>query len=205
MKAHLGSGGNYICIAQLVKNPTAIQETWVQSPGWENPLEKGKASSVQLLSWVQLFVIPWTTAHQAPHPSPTPGVYPNSCPLSRWCHPTISSSVVPFSSCPQSFPASGSFQISQLFPSGGQSNGVLASDLLMNIQDWYPSGLTGLTFLQSKGLSWVFSTLQFKSLNMSKYCLSVDERVYFTQWHCTSSCSPEHSTETWTRKGLLFI
>ena len=65
MKAHLGSGGNYICIAQLVKNPTAIQETWVQSPGWENPLEKGKASSVQLLSWVQLFVIPWTTAHQA--------------------------------------------------------------------------------------------------------------------------------------------
>ena len=65
MKAHLGSGGNYICIAQLVKNPTAIQETWVQSLGWENPLEKGKASSVQLLSWVQLFVIPWTTAHQA--------------------------------------------------------------------------------------------------------------------------------------------
>ena len=65
MKAHLGSGGNYICIAQLVKNPTAIQETWVQSLGWENPLEKGKASSVQLLSCARLFVTLWTSAHQA--------------------------------------------------------------------------------------------------------------------------------------------
>ena len=77
-----------------------------------------------------------------PCPSPTPGVYPNSCPLSQWCHPTISSSVVPFSSCPQYFPASGSFQTSQLFTSGGQSIGVSASTsvLPMNIQDWFPLG-----------------------------------------------------------------
>ena len=75
-------------------------------------------------------------------PSPTPGVYSNSCPLSQWCHPTISSSVVPFSSCLQSFPASESFQMSQLFTSGGQSIGVSASAsvLLMNIQDWFPLG-----------------------------------------------------------------
>ena len=78
-----------------------------------------------------------------PCPSPTPGVYSNSCPLSRWCHPTISSSVVPFSSCPQSFPASGSFQMIQLFASGGQSTGVSASKsvLPMNIQDWLPLGV----------------------------------------------------------------
>ena len=75
--------------------------------------------------------------------SPTPGAYPNSCPLSQWCHTTISSSVVPFSSCPQSFPASGSFQMSQSFTSGGQSIGVSASVLPMNIQNWFPLGLTG--------------------------------------------------------------
>ena len=73
-----------------------------------------------------------------PRPSSTPGVHPNPCPLSRWCHPTISSSVLPFSSCPQSFPASGSFQMNQLFTSGGQSTGVSASTsvLPMNTQDW---------------------------------------------------------------------
>ena len=91
--------------------------------------------------------------------SPTPGVHPNPCPLSPWRHPTSSSSVVPFSSCPQSFPAWGSFQMSQLFASGGQSIGVsaLASVLPMNIQDWSPLGWTGWTSLQSKGLSRVFS------------------------------------------------
>ena len=78
------------------------------------------------LSRVQLFTTPWTAAHQASCPLPTPGVYPNSCPLNRWCHPTISSSVVPFSSCLQSFPASGSFLMSQFFPSGGQRIGVSA-------------------------------------------------------------------------------
>ena len=95
-------------------------------------------------------------------PSPTPQVHPNSCPLSRWYHNTISSSVVPFSSCPQSFPASGSFQMSQLFASGGQSIGVSASTsvLPMNTQDWSPLGWTCWIFLQSKGLSRVFSKVQ---------------------------------------------
>jgi len=93
-----------------------------------------------------------------PCPSPTPGAYPNSCPLSWWCHPTISSSVVPFSSCPQSFPASGSFQMSELFASGGQSIGVSASTsvLPVNTQDWSPLGWTGWISLQSKGLSRAF-------------------------------------------------
>ena len=94
-----------------------------------------------------------------PCPSPTPGVHPNSCPLSQCWHPTISSSVIPFSSCPQSFPASGSFQMSQLFTSSGQSIGVSASAsvLPMNTQDWSPLGWTGWISLQSKGLSRVFS------------------------------------------------
>ena len=94
-----------------------------------------------------------------PCPSPTPGAYSNSCPLSRWCHPTISSSVIPFSSCPQSVPASRSFLMNQFFASGGQSIGVSASTsvLPMNIQDWSPLGWTGWISLQSKGLSRVFS------------------------------------------------
>ena len=92
-----------------------------------------------------------------PCPSPTPRVYPNSCPLSQSCHPTISSSVIPF--CPQFFPASGSFQMSQLFTSVSQSIGVSVSTsvLPMNTQDWSPLGATGLIFLQFKGLSRVFS------------------------------------------------
>ena len=94
-----------------------------------------------------------------PCPSPTPGVHPDPCPLSQWCHPTISSSVIPFSSCLQSFPASGSFQMSQLFTSGSQSIGVSASTsvLPMNTQDWSPLGWTGWISLPSKGLSRVFS------------------------------------------------
>ena len=94
-----------------------------------------------------------------PCPSPTPGVYSNPCPSSRWCHPTISSSVVSFSSCPQSFPASGSFPVSKFFAWGGQSIGVSASAsvLPMNTQDRSPLGWTGWVSLQSKGLSRVFS------------------------------------------------
>ena len=97
-----------------------------------------------------------------PCPSPTPRVYSNSCTLIWWCHPTISSSVVPFSSCPQSFPASGSFPMSQLFTSGGQSSGISASAsvLPMNTQDWSPLGWIGWIFLQSKPLSRVFSKVQ---------------------------------------------
>ena len=94
-----------------------------------------------------------------PYPSPTAGAYSNSCPLSQWCHPTILSSVIPFHSYPQSFPASGSFQMSQHFVSGGQSIGVSASTSVipMNTQDWSPLGWTGWISLQSKGLSRVFS------------------------------------------------
>ena len=94
-----------------------------------------------------------------PCPSPTPGVYPNSCPFNRWCHLTISSSVIPFSSCLQFFPTLGSFQMSQIFSSGGQNIGASASTsvLPMNIQGWFPLGWTGLISLQSKGLSRVFS------------------------------------------------
>ena len=95
-----------------------------------------------------------------PWPQPTPGVHSNSCPLSQWCHPTISSSVVPFFSCLQSFPKSGSFPMSQFFTSGGRSIGVSASAsvLPMNIKDWFPLGWTGLISLLSKGLSRVFSS-----------------------------------------------
>ena len=94
-----------------------------------------------------------------PCPSPTPGVHSNSCPSSWWCHPAISSSVVPFSSCPQSLPASGSFPISQIFAWGDQSTGVsaLASVLPKNSQDWSPLEWTGWISLQSMGLSRVFS------------------------------------------------
>ena len=114
----------------------------------------------------------WPQHTRPPCPSPTPKVHPNSCPLSRWCHPTISSSVVPFSFCPQSFPTSGSFQMSQLFASGGQSIGNSASTLVlpMNTQDWSP--LDGLVASPcSPRDSQEFSpTPQFKSIN--SYALS---------------------------------
>ena len=102
-------------------------------------------SSVQSLSRVQLFAICEPHYTRPPCPSPTPGVYPNPRPLCQWCHPTISSSAIPFSSCSQSFPASGSFQISQLSASGGQSIGVSAWTSVppMNTQDWSPLGWTG--------------------------------------------------------------
>ena len=118
-------------------------------------------SSVQFSrSVVSNFLRPHEPQHAMPPcPLPAPRVHPNPCPLSQWCHPTISSSVVPFSSCPQSFPASGSFPMRQFFASGGQSIGVSASAsvLPMNIQDWFPLGWTGLISLKPKGLSRVFS------------------------------------------------
>ena len=107
-----------------------------------------------------------------PCPSPTPRVYSNSCPSSRWCHPTISSSVVPFSSCPQSFLALGSFPMSQFFTWGGRSIGVSVSTsvLPMNTQDWFPLGWTGWISLQSKGLK---SLLQHHSSKASiLWCLA---------------------------------
>ena len=117
-------------------------------------------SPVQSLSRVRLFVTHGLQHTRPPCPSPTPRVYSNACPLSWWCHPTISSSVVAFSSCLQSFPASGSSLMSQFFTSGGQSIRVSASAsfLTMNIQDWFPLGWTGWISLPSKGLSRVFSS-----------------------------------------------
>ena len=119
-------------------------------------------TSTMLFSWQVLSNSLWPHELQhamLPCPSPSPRVCSSSCPLSRWCHPTISSSVSPFSSCLLSFPASGSFSVSQLFTSGGQSIGasVLAPVLPMNIQGWCTLGLTGLNSLLSMGLDGVFS------------------------------------------------
>ena len=110
---------------------------------------------------------------KSPCLTPTPGAYPNSCPLSQWCHPTISFSVIPFFSCPQSFPASGSFRMSQLFTSGGQSIGVSAStsDLPKNTQDWSPLGWTCWISLRSKGLSRVFSNTTVQKHQLFPYRL----------------------------------
>ena len=108
-----------------------------------------------------------------PCPSPSPGACSNSCPLSQWCHPTISSSVIPSSSYLHSFPASGSFLMSWLFTSGGQSIGASASTsvLPMSIQGWFPLRLTGLISLLSKGLSGVFTTTTVQSINSLALCL----------------------------------
>ena len=115
---------------------------------------------VQLLSHVQLFLTPWTAAHQNSLSFTISWSLLILMSTEQWCHPTISSSVIPFSSCPQFFPASGSFAMSQLFISGGQSTGAsaTASVLPINIQGWFPLGLTGLISLQSKGPSRVFSS-----------------------------------------------
>ena len=134
-------------------------------------VNQGLFSSIQFSLWlVSNSLRPHGRQHaRPPCPSPTAGVYSDSYPLSRWCHYTISSSAVPFSSCLQSFPSSGTFQMSQLFASSGQSIGVSASAsfLPMNVQDWFPLGWTGWISLLSKGLLRVFSTSQFKGISSS--------------------------------------
>ena len=119
-----------------------------------------------------------------PCPSPTPGVYSNSCPLTRWCHPTVSSSVVPFSSCRQSFPASGTFLVSQFFASGSQRFAVSASAsvLATNIQDWSPLGWTGWIFLQSKGLSRVLSNITVQKHQFFGTQLSSQSNSHIHTW-----------------------
>ena len=146
----------------VILEPKKINSVTVSTFSPPNHHEVMPWSSVQFTSVTQS--CPTLCNHGLQHarppcPSPTPGVYLNSCPLSWWCHPTISSSVIPFSSHLQSVPASGSFPVSQFFASGGQNIGVSASSsvLPMNIQDWFPFRLTGLISLQTKGLSRVFS------------------------------------------------
>ena len=128
-------------------------------------------------------------AHESQHarppcPSPTPGVHPNSCASSWWWHPAITSSVVPFSSCPQSLPASGSFQMSQLFTSGGQSIGVsaLASVLPVNTQHWSPLGWTGWISLQSRGLERVFSSTTIQKHRFFGAQLSSQSNSHIHTW-----------------------
>ena len=155
--------------------------------GWfPGPLFLGFCHSVQFSSSV---VSDSLRSHELqparpPCPSPTPGVYSNSCPLSRWCHPAISSSVVPFSSCLQSLPASGSFQMSQFFTSGGQSTGVsaLASVLPKNTQGWSPLEWTGWISLQSKGLSRVFSSTTVQKHQFFSAQLSLWSNSHIHTW-----------------------
>ena len=147
---------------------------------------KGVINSVQFSrSVVSDSLWPHESQHARPScPSPTPGVHSDSCPSSQWCHPTISSSVVPFSSCPQSLSASGSFTISQLFAWGGQSIGVPASAsvLPMNIQDWSPLGWTGWISLQSKGLARVFSSTTVQKHQFFGTQLSSQSNSHIHTW-----------------------
>ena len=161
---------------------TPLQYSCLENPidrgAWQGIYSMGLQYSQTLLKWHQSVQFTRSVVSNSlqPHgqqrarppcPSPTPRASSNSCPSRWWCHPTISSSVVPFSSCLQSFPAPRSFQMSQLSASGGQSIGASASASLlpMNIQDWFPLGWTGWISLQSKGLSKSSPTPQFKSIN----------------------------------------
>ena len=139
-----------------------------------------------------------------PCPLPSPRACSNSCPSSRWCHPTISSSVVLFSSCLQSFPASGFFPMSQFFASGGQSTGAStsASVLPMNIQSWFPLRLTGLISLQSKGLSWVFSNTKFTSINSLVLSLLYGPALTLERLNIMSNVIQWLSSKGWPEAGI---
>ena len=146
----------------------------------------------------------WTAAHRPPCTSPTPRVYPNSCPLSWWCHPTISSSVVPFSSCLQSCPTSGSFPMSQLFTSGSLSIGVPASVsvLPMNIQDWFPLGWTGWISCCPRDSQESSPTPQFKNINSSElsFLYSPTLTSIHDYWKNHSfDLVKDHTTTSWAR------
>ena len=164
-----------------LKLTTAVQKTY-QSANISKHIKP--FSSVQSLSPVRHFATHELQHARPPCPSQTPRVYSNSCPSSRWCHPAISSSAVPFSSCPQSLPASGSFPMSQLFSWGGQSIGVSvsASVLPMNTQDWSPSGKTGWISLQSKGLSRVFSNTTVQKHQFFGAQLSSQSNSHIHTW-----------------------
>ena len=199
----------------LPKSCLSVYQCWTEIQRWSNMEEKERValvlcqskgedsrlapwelclplptpvSSVQFsLSLVSNSLRPHGLQHaRLPCPSPTPRVWSNSCPLSWWCHPAISSPVVPFSSHLQSFPASGSFPVTQFFASGGQSIGASASAsvLPMNTQDWSPLGWTGWISLQSKGLSRVFSstTVQKHQFFRAQLSLWSDSHIH-TPWH----------------------
>ena len=151
---------------------------------WVSYYLKVQFSSVQLLS-LSDSLWPHESQHtRPPCPSSTPRVYSNSCPLSLWCHPAISSSVIPFSSCPRSLPASGSFPMSQLLEWGGQSIGVSASAsvLPMNTQDWSPLEWTGWISLQFKGLSRVFSNTTVQKHQFFGAQLSSQSNSHIHTW-----------------------
>ena len=147
---------------------------------------------------------PWTAAHQASPTSPTPGACSYSCPLIWWCHPTISSSVVPFSSCPQSFSASVSFPMSQFLTSGGQSIGAStsASVLPVNVQDWFPLGLTGLISLQSKGLARVFSNTTVQK-HQKRFFINSLKNCCIITWDGCSVTYQIISHTAWCLQSLL--
>ena len=153
----MGSSKNYKCFVALMWEEGCGNIIDYPKVRWLKNTNRAYKSKVQFSSVTQSCSTLWPQRLQhtrPPCPSSTPGVYSNSCLLSWWCHPTISYCVIPFSSHLQSFPASGSFPMSQLLASGGQNIGVSASAsfLPMNIQDWCPLGWTGWTSLQSKGL-----------------------------------------------------
>ena len=163
----------------------------ISSAIWSFPLSQITSSNAKLpLSSVQIscsVVSNSLRLHGLQHtrlpcPTPTPRVYSNSCPLSQWCHPAILSSVVPFSSHLQSFSASGSFQMSQFFASGGQRIGASASVLPMNIQDWFPLRWIGWIFLQSKGLSRVFSNTTVQKHQFFGAQLSLESNSHIHTW-----------------------
>ena len=159
---------------------------------WNSTLKKKKilaSSPIQSVQFSRSVVSDswWPNGLQhtrPPCPSPNPGVYSNSCPLSWWCHPTTSSSAVPFSSCLQSSPASGSFQVTQFFTSGGQSTGVSASVsvLPMNIQDWFPLGWTGWISLESEGLFRVFCNTTVQKHQSFTTQLSLESNSHIHTW-----------------------
>jgi len=156
--------GHYVAHGRILVN-----EPMRVSPSVVMIIPGSSWTSVQSLSRVWPFVTHGLQHARLPCPSPTREACLDSCPSSQWCHLAISASVVPFSSCLQSFPVSESFLVSPFFASGGQSIGASASAsvLPMNIQDWFPLELTSWIFLQSKGLSGVFSKPHFKSINSS--------------------------------------
>ena len=150
-------------ILEWIAIPFSRGSSWPRDRTWISHIA-GRFFTIWTINSVQfggsVMSSSWWLQHTRPLcPSPTPGAYSNPCPSSRWCHPTTLTSIIPFSSCLQSFPPSGSFPMSQFFASSGQSIGVSssASVLPMNIQDWFPLGWTGWISLQSKGLSRVFS------------------------------------------------